>query len=206
MKNFNRPCSHGHHGSKRRKLVQHAHSCGSHAIAHTLTSTQLQPRCAKRQLSYYRIWRPGVFSPRSLPCGIAGLSVANWRNTHTHVDRMQSLTHLHPHSYNHVVQSASSAITEFGGRGFLVRVLSPVESQGFQFDLTFLNLPTSVMYYSMTMALMLRVLINREHVFISWTSAIHHTVTMALMLCALITVNTNTVTENLRTCRHLHAL
>ena len=39
---------------------------------------------------------------------------ANWRNTHTHIDGTHSLTHLHQHSYNHVVRSASSAITEFG--------------------------------------------------------------------------------------------
>ena len=36
--------------------------------------------------------------------------VTNWRNTHTHVD---SLTHLHQHSY-HFVRSASSAISECG--------------------------------------------------------------------------------------------
>ena len=28
-------------------------------------------------------------------------SAANWRNTHTPVDRTHSLTHLHQHSYNH---------------------------------------------------------------------------------------------------------
>ena len=31
-------------------------------------------------------------------------------NTRTHVDRTHSLTHLHQHSYNHFVPSASSAI------------------------------------------------------------------------------------------------
>ena len=41
-------------------------------------------------------------------------SAANGCNTHTHVDRTHSLTHLHQHSYNHVVRKASSAITEFG--------------------------------------------------------------------------------------------
>ena len=56
MKNFNRYCSHGHHGSKHQKLAQHAHSRGSHAFTHTLTSTWLQPHCAKRQLSCIRIW------------------------------------------------------------------------------------------------------------------------------------------------------
>jgi hypothetical protein len=61
MKNFNRRNSHGHHGSKRRELAQHAHSRGSHAFTHTLTSTQLQPRGAKRQLSYYRIWNRFLF-------------------------------------------------------------------------------------------------------------------------------------------------
>ena len=40
-------------------------------------------------------------------------SAASWRNMHTQVDRTHSLTDLHQHSYNHVVRSASSAITEF---------------------------------------------------------------------------------------------
>ena len=38
------------------ELAQHAHSRGSHAFTDTLISTQLQPRCAKLQLSYYIIW------------------------------------------------------------------------------------------------------------------------------------------------------
>ena len=45
------------------------------------------------------------------PCGgHHGSSVANWRNTHTHMDRTPSLTRLQPyqHSYNHVVRSPSS--------------------------------------------------------------------------------------------------
>ena len=55
MKNFNRRsclCS------KRRELAQDAHSQWIARInsLHTLTSTQLQPLCAKRQLSYYIIW------------------------------------------------------------------------------------------------------------------------------------------------------
>ena len=38
-------------------------------------------------------------------------SATNWRNTHTHMHRTHSLTHLHqPVGYNHVVRSASSAI------------------------------------------------------------------------------------------------
>ena len=37
--------------------------------------------------------------------------VANWRNTHTDVDRTHSLTHSHQHSYNQ--RSASSAITVY---------------------------------------------------------------------------------------------
>ena len=41
-------------------------------------------------------------------------SPANWRNTHARVDLTHSLTHLHQHSYNHVMRSTSSAITEFG--------------------------------------------------------------------------------------------
>ena len=41
MKNFNRHSSLGHHGSKskHRELAQYAHSHGSHAFTHTLTST-----------------------------------------------------------------------------------------------------------------------------------------------------------------------
>ena len=34
MKNFNRRNSHGHHGSKRRELAQHAHSHGLHAFTY----------------------------------------------------------------------------------------------------------------------------------------------------------------------------
>ena len=50
-------------------------------------------------------------------------SAANWHNTHTHVDHTHSLTHLHQHSYNHAVQGASSAITEFGIKFFWGRYL-----------------------------------------------------------------------------------
>ena len=45
-------------------------------------------------------------------------SAANWCNTHTRMDRTHSLTHLHQHSSNHIVQSASSAVTEFGIKFF----------------------------------------------------------------------------------------
>ena len=57
-KNFYRCSSHGHHGSKHRELVQHAHLTWIARIhSHTyMKSTQLQPRGAKLQLSYYRIW------------------------------------------------------------------------------------------------------------------------------------------------------
>ena len=51
--NFNRLSSLGHHGLKRCELSQRAHSHWSHAFTHTLTSTQLQPRVVKHQLSYY---------------------------------------------------------------------------------------------------------------------------------------------------------
>ena len=60
IKNFNRRNSHGHNSSKRCKLAQHAHSHGSNAFTHTFTSTELQT-CAKRQLSYYRIWNQHFF-------------------------------------------------------------------------------------------------------------------------------------------------
>ena len=53
---------------------------------------------------------------------IMAQSVANWRNTHTHVNRTHSLTHLHQYSYKHVVRSASSAITEFGIDFFIFKV------------------------------------------------------------------------------------
>ena len=46
---------------------------------------------------------------------------ANWRSTHTHVDRTHSLTHLHQHSYNnHVVRSAfviDFYFEDIGGKG-----------------------------------------------------------------------------------------
>ena len=45
-------------------------------------------------------------------------SAINWRNTHTHVNRTHSLTHLQC-SYNHVVRSASTAIAEFGIKFYL---------------------------------------------------------------------------------------
>ena len=61
MKTSNRRNYHAHHGSKRRKLPQHTHSHGSHAFTHTLTSTQLQPRGAKHQLSYSFSVRAGFF-------------------------------------------------------------------------------------------------------------------------------------------------
>ena len=63
IKIFNWRSFHGHHGSKRRELAQHTHSRGSHAFTHTLTvtSTQLQPLRAKRQLSYYIIWNRFFF-------------------------------------------------------------------------------------------------------------------------------------------------
>ena len=44
-------------------------------------------------------------------------------NTHTHVDRMHSLTHLiYQHGYNDAVRSASSATTEFGINFFILKV------------------------------------------------------------------------------------
>ena len=45
---------------------------------------------------------------------IMAQSAASWCNTHTHVNRMHSPTHLQQYSYNHVVRSASSAVAEFG--------------------------------------------------------------------------------------------
>ena len=54
MKNFNRHNYHSHHGSKRRELAQHAHALTR--IARIQSYTYINTRCAKRQLSYYRIW------------------------------------------------------------------------------------------------------------------------------------------------------
>ena len=64
MKSFNIRSSHGHHGSKRRKLAQlttHTHVDRTHSLTHVLTSTQLQSRGAKRRLSYYLSVRAGSF-------------------------------------------------------------------------------------------------------------------------------------------------
>ena len=46
--------------------------------------------------------------------GHHGQRAVNRRNTHTHLDRTHLLARLHQHRYNHVVRSASSAITHFG--------------------------------------------------------------------------------------------
>ena len=46
-------------------------------------------------------------------------SAANWHNTHTHMDHTHSLTHFRQHSYNHIMWSASSAITECGVKAAL---------------------------------------------------------------------------------------
>ena len=43
------------HGSKCRKVEQHAHSSGSHAFTHILTAMQLQPRCATTKILLLRI-------------------------------------------------------------------------------------------------------------------------------------------------------
>ena len=45
---------------------------------------------------------------------MVSMTAVNWCNTHIHVDRMHSLTHLYQHSYKLVVRSVSSAIIEFG--------------------------------------------------------------------------------------------
>ena len=57
-------------------------------------------------------------------------SATNCRNTHTHVDHIHSLTHLHQHSYNHFVQSTSSVITEFGIKFYLMKVAEGGEQTG----------------------------------------------------------------------------
>ena len=60
----------------------------------------------------------------AVPMMTMAQSAANRRNTHTH-----SLTYLHQHSFNYVVRSASSAITEFG-IVFIFRYLSEGEQTG----------------------------------------------------------------------------
>ena len=79
MKNFNRHSSHGRHCSKRRELAPYAHSRGSHAFTHTFTSTQLQPLCAKRQLSYYRSWNQ--FFMLKVPEGIINPNIMQGVNS-----------------------------------------------------------------------------------------------------------------------------
>ena len=74
MKNYNRRSSHGHHGSKRRELAQHAHSTWiahmhSHTYINTVTTTSLCE--AVSSVSYYRIWNL-VFL---LKVGLPGFSV-----------------------------------------------------------------------------------------------------------------------------------
>ena len=90
MKSFNRRSSNGHHGSKRRELAQHAHSHGSHAFTDTLTSTRLNPLCAKRQLSCYRIWNRFLFDGTKKEANkLAGKQATKERNKkHNHVPKM----------------------------------------------------------------------------------------------------------------------
>ena len=82
MKNCNRRNSHGHQGSKRSELAQHAGSHGSHAFTHTLTPTRLQLRGAKRQLSYYFQVHAGSFRfsviNRTLTWTTGSLKVRTW--------------------------------------------------------------------------------------------------------------------------------
>ena len=52
-----------------------------------------------------------TFNIVAIPMVTMAQSAANWRNTHTHMDRTHSLTHLQlQHSYSHVVWNASLAI------------------------------------------------------------------------------------------------
>ena len=67
----------------------------------------------------------------AVPMVTMAQSAANWRNTHTHVDGMHSLTQLHPHSYNtHVVRSSSSAISAYGIEFLFRRYLRQGEQTG----------------------------------------------------------------------------
>ena len=113
MKNFNRCSSHGYHGSKCRKLVQHAHSGGLHAFTHTLTSTQLQPSCAKRQLSYNRIWNPFFLKvpervgeqTREKTQQAAGKSVSQKMRKHIEEKIQRPVRELNPHPPTLVISS-----------------------------------------------------------------------------------------------------
>ena len=53
MKNFNRCNSHGHHGSKRCELAQHAYSNGLHAFNHTLYINTVTTTVTKNVLKVY---------------------------------------------------------------------------------------------------------------------------------------------------------
>ena len=82
MKNLNRSSFHGHHGSKRLELVQHAHSRGPHAF------TIIMKNFNRRNSHGHRTMAE---------------SAANWRDTHTHSRGSHAFTHtlIHQHSYNH---------------------------------------------------------------------------------------------------------
>ena len=70
MKNFNRRDSHGHHGSKRRELAQHAHSRGSHTFTHALTSTQPYnhlARSASSAISFHCNWSSSMHDTNIRP-------------------------------------------------------------------------------------------------------------------------------------------
>ena len=83
------------------------------------------------------LWRTLI---GAIPMVIMAQSAANWRNTHTHMDRTHSLTHLHQHSYNQVVRSASLAII-FSVRAGSVRV--SVIHPNFDMDYGIFNVRTS---------------------------------------------------------------
>ena len=110
--------------SQSRKLGLHAHSHGSHAFTHTLTelyintvtftTTLCEAPAQLLQNLESNFYFEGTWGRRSKPeypektPVTMAQSAANWGNTHTHMDRMHSLTHFHQHSYNNCVRSASS--------------------------------------------------------------------------------------------------
>ena len=49
-------------------------------------------------------------------------SAANWRNTHTHVDRTRTLTHLRQHSFNHICAKRQLSYYRIWNEIFILKV------------------------------------------------------------------------------------
>ena len=118
VKNFNRRSCHGHHGSKSRSIstTKQVHVVSvklATTVGHVLHELDFENICGLTSLLF-------LFSFIS--------SLAH--NTHTHVNRTHSLTHLHQHSYNHVVLKRQLSYYRIWNRIFTLKVAEGGEQIG----------------------------------------------------------------------------